>query len=86
MYFDHVAEEQQDKNFMIWVRFLLNNDPEQPAIESVNKHRQGKAREKDARCWGGRRIQHMLLFNEDGFEAIVWFTALGRAVSCTEDA
>lgn len=42
MYFDHIAEERQDRNFEVWLHPLLQREPEQLAMRLAKKHYEGK--------------------------------------------
>ena len=83
MHFDHIAEERQDRNFAIWLHLLLKEEPEKLAMGLVQKHRPGKVRA--ARLWknGAFNVCYQVRC-EDGFEAIVRFTALGRVIFRSE--
>ncbi len=79
MLFDHVAEEQQEKNFTIWVQALLRKSPEHLAMHLAATHRAGKP---IAAChWknGSFNICYRVKY-DDGFHAIVRFAALGRTI------
>ncbi len=79
MLFDHVAEEQQEKNFSLWVQTLLRKSPEYLAMQLAGTHRAGKP---TAAClWrnGSFNICYRVKY-EDGFNAIVRFAALGRTI------
>lgn len=79
MYFDHVAEERQDRNYEVWLHALLQREPEQLAMRLAKKHYEGKT---IAACvWnngafnGCYRVKY-----EDNTNVIVRFAALGRSV------
>ncbi|KAH0829785.1 hypothetical protein FOPE_10433 [Fonsecaea pedrosoi] len=79
MQFDHVAEEQQEKNFTLWVQALLRKSPEYLAMHLAPIHHPGKP---TAAClWknGSFNICYRVKY-EDGFNAIVRFAAFGRTI------
>ncbi len=79
MLFDHVAEEQEEKNFTLWVQSLLRKSPEHLAMHLADKHRAGKS--TGACHWknGSFNICYRVKY-DDGFNAIVRFAAIGRAI------
>ncbi|OAL34128.1 hypothetical protein AYO20_06583 [Fonsecaea nubica] len=79
MQFDHVAEEQQEKNFTLWMQTLQRESPEYLAMHLAATHRPGKP---TAAClWknGSFNICYRVKY-EDGFNAIVRFASLGRTI------
>jgi aminoglycoside phosphotransferase (APT) family kinase protein len=79
MLFDHVAEEQQEKNFTLWVHAFLRKSPEHLAMRLAATHRSGKP---IAACrWknGSFNLCYRVKY-EDGYNAIVRFAALGRTI------
>jgi aminoglycoside phosphotransferase (APT) family kinase protein len=79
MYFDHLAEERQDRNFELWLHAFLQREPEQLAMHLAKKHRKGKTL---AAClWknGAFNVCYRVKY-EDSTNVIVRFAALGRAV------
>ncbi|ESZ89981.1 phosphotransferase enzyme family protein [Sclerotinia borealis F-4128] len=83
MYFDPIAQERQDRNFQIWIGQLLKGDPEQLACQLAKKHRPGH--KLGAALWknGAYNVCYRVRY-EDGFHAIVRFSALGKTVYRTE--
>lgn len=84
MLFDHVAEEQQEKNFTIWVQSLLQKSPEHLAMHLAATHRAGKP---VAGCYW-RNDSFNICYRvkyDDGFYAIVRFAALGRTINRREE-
>lgn len=79
MYFDHLAEERQDRNFEVWLHALLQREPEQLAMRLAKKHYEGKT---VAACvWknGAFNVCYRVKY-EDNTNVIVRFAALGRSV------
>lgn len=79
MLFDHVAEEQQEKNFTIWVHALLRKSPEHLAMDLAAKHRDGRP---IAAChWknGSFNICYGVKYDDD-VHVIARFAALGRTI------
>ncbi|OBT42289.1 hypothetical protein VE00_06370 [Pseudogymnoascus sp. WSF 3629] len=79
MYFDHIAEDRQDKNFEVWLHALLQREPEQLAMRLAKKHYEGKT---VAACvWknGAFNVCYRVKY-EDNTNVIVRFAALGRSV------
>ncbi|KAL3420264.1 phosphotransferase [Phlyctema vagabunda] len=79
MYFDHLAEERQDRTFTLWVQALLRRSPEQLAMQLAKNHREGKTL---ASClWknGAFNVCYRVKY-EDGLNIIVRFAALGRTI------
>lgn len=79
MLFDHLAEEEQEKNFNLWVQALLQRSPEHLAMRLAATHWAGKP---TAAClWnnGSFNICYRVRY-EDGLDAIVRFAALGRTI------
>ena len=79
MRFDHVAEEQQEKNFTLWVQALIRKSPEYLAMQLAAKHRAGNP---TAAClWknGSFNICYRVKY-EDGFNVIVRFASLARTM------
>lgn len=79
MDFDHLAEEQSQRTFQQWIHNLVQNQSEILAIKLATAHRLGTAVSASRFSHGAFNFSYQVIF-EDGFRALVRFTALGRAV------
>lgn len=79
--------QKSNRTKTLLYRFIFcYRDPKQLATGLVDKRRQGSPKAKDARQLKNGAINVCYQVRcEDGFEAIVWFAALGRAIFCTEN-
>lgn len=79
MDFDHLAEGQSQRTFQRWIHDLVRNQSETLAIKLATAHRSGTAVSASRFSHGAFNFSYQVVF-EDGFRALVRFTALGRAV------
>ncbi|OJJ86753.1 uncharacterized protein ASPGLDRAFT_1267102 [Aspergillus glaucus CBS 516.65] len=79
--------QKSNRTKTLLYRFVFcYRDPKQLATGLVDKRRQGNPKAKYARQLKNGAINvYYQVRCEDGFEAIVWFAALGRAIFCTEN-
>jgi hypothetical protein len=77
MDFDHLAEQQSDRLFKVWLQNLIRNSPEELAGKLAAKHRQGTPVSASQPFNGAFNVCYRVTY-EDGYRVIVRFSALGR--------
>ncbi|KAL9123566.1 MAG: hypothetical protein Q9217_007012 [Psora testacea] len=77
MDFDHLAEERSEKVFAVWLQNLTKNSPEELAGRLAAKHRPGIPTTGSRFSNGAFNFCYRVTY-QDGFRALVRFTALGR--------
>lgn len=83
MHFDSVAQKEQQRNFMVWFRRLLQSEPEQVTCQLAGEHEPGNGLTAVRWKTGGYNVTYRVTYN-DGFQAVVRFAALGRWLHRTE--
>ncbi|KAJ5584300.1 uncharacterized protein N7459_004100 [Penicillium hispanicum] len=83
MDFDHLAQEQSDRIFHVWIRNLLSNAPEELAGKLAARHCPGQPVTASRLSNGAFNLCYRVTF-ENGHRVIVRFTALGRVVARSE--
>lgn len=83
MQFDLLAMKEQEIIFRVWLRSLLQDEPEQIACRLAGEHRPGNGLTAVRWRTGGYNVTYRVTY-DDGFQAIVRFAALGQSLYRTE--
>ncbi|KAH8706068.1 kinase-like domain-containing protein [Talaromyces proteolyticus] len=79
MDFDHLAEEQSERLFQVWIRNLISNAPEELAAKLAAKHWPGTPTTASRFSNGAFNLCYRVTY-QDGSRILVRFTALGRVL------
>lgn len=83
MDFDHLAKQQSDRAFQVWIQNLVRHSPEELAGKLACKHCPGTPVTASRFSNGAFNVCYRVTF-EDGYRVLVRFTALGRVVARRE--
>lgn len=83
MDFDHLAQQQSDRLFQVWIQNLVRNSPEELAGKLASRHCSGTPATASRFSNGAFNICYRVTF-ENGYRVLVRFTALGRVIARNE--
>lgn len=83
MDFDHLAQQQSDRIFQVWIQNLVRNSPEELAGKLASRHYPGKPATASRVPNGAFNICYRVTY-ENGHRVLVRFTALGRVIARNE--
>ncbi|PLB48908.1 phosphotransferase enzyme family protein [Aspergillus steynii IBT 23096] len=80
---DHLAKEQSDRVFQVWIQNLLRNAPENLAGRLASQHYPGTPVTASRLPNGAFNVCYRVTY-DDGHRVVVRFTALGRVIARNE--